>query len=115
MSTTPQEIARGLTRAQREAINLIGRNGLLGLRPNDNMWPVVKFLHPKLLETFGGEDVDYLYRAGLADASLTKTGKSIGFSNLVDAEIIVRWDWKLTPLGLAVRAILTEGAHDNAD
>jgi hypothetical protein len=105
----PQEFARMLTTAQRAALNLVGRVGLSGLRPNDNMWPAVCFSHPEHLETFDGEDVTYLYRNGFADASLAETEKSLGFSNMVDAEIIAGWDWKLTPLGLAVRAALTDG------
>jgi hypothetical protein len=76
MSTTPQEIARGLKKAQREAI--LGRFGW------NSPWA----------QEDGERDLETM---GLWNP------RHIRFKSV------------LTPLGFAVRAILTEGTHDNAD
>jgi hypothetical protein len=104
---TPGEIARGLSKAQREALRLVGETKLTALRPGHNLWPETIVEHFR--GPIEGTDIDCLHRLGLADAVAAKAPGFIGKHDDPDiGEVFAEWDWFLTPLGLAVRAILEQ-------
>lgn len=110
--TDVAEIARGLSKAQREALAFLRRTALIGLRPGHNLWPET------IIEDAGreieGTDVDALHRLGLANASLSKQPAIIGQHDDTEiGEVMAEWDWKLTLDGLAVAAHLKDKGTDH--
>lgn len=104
---SPAEIAARLTPAQRKALDELREPGFRSLRPGHNLHAAIEIATDEGAPAFcDGRDLETLHRIGVAQAVEDDPLPVLGGPHHEAGDLDATHRWTLTPLGLAVRAVL---------